>query len=142
MNISMFTEGGADNIILIVAIVALALGLIAAIIAVIITVKNGQRVPRQKKEKEETLVTADEYLEEMEVRGDSLVLARNVIYSVGEDGQIGAGKYRIKSAVEGEESFNIRFNGLVREFADGTEIVLGAGDTVCAVSHSVLLEKR
>ena len=68
-----------------------------------------------------------------------IVLKRGVTYKVGQDLKIIPGKYAVLSASEKQSAFNIRIGGLVREVRHGDDIVLGEGDTICAVSHSVIL---
>ena len=68
-----------------------------------------------------------------------IVLKRGVTYKVGKDLKIIPGKYAVLSASEKQSAFNIRIGGLVREVRHGDDIVLGEGDTTCAVSHSVIL---
>lgn len=69
-----------------------------------------------------------------------LVMARNVTYKVGIDGEIAIGSYVLKNATTGEEEFNLRLNGLAGRYHNGQVITLGAGDTVCALSTSVVLQ--
>ncbi len=68
-----------------------------------------------------------------------LILAKNVIYNVGIDGEIAAGTYVLKSATTAHSRFNIRINGLVSKCSDGETIVLDVGDTICVVSSSAVL---
>ena len=68
-----------------------------------------------------------------------IVLKRGVTYKVGKDLKIIPGKYAVLSASEKQSAFNIRIGGLVREVRNREDIVLGKGDTICAVSHSVIL---
>ena len=75
---------------------ALAL-IVAVILAVRIVKGNKGKVAVSKEDK---VQTASEYLEEMEMRGEFMVLARNVIYSVGVEGQIAAGKYLLENTID------------------------------------------
>lgn len=134
-----------DLTIIVVALGVLVVGLIAAVIAIATTLKKYKyttKTERKKMEGSDYLVSADDYLEEMEMDGDNLVLARNVVYNVGENGQIQTGKYVLRSAIQGETAFNVRHNGLVREVADGTIVVLGEGDSIACVSHAMLIIKQ
>ena len=72
------------------------------------------------------------------IEGD-VMLARGVTYTVGKDEKIIPGKYAVLSANEAHGAFNLRIGGLVREVRHGDDIVLGEGDTICAVSHTVIL---
>ena len=69
----------------------------------------------------------------------SLVMSRNVIYSVGVDGQLKAGKYTLECAHDATAKFNARINGLVREYEGGDVVTLTDGDTVSPVSCSVII---
>ncbi|MEG1705972.1 MAG: hypothetical protein RR086_03685 [Clostridia bacterium] len=73
-------------------------------------------------------------------KGNCLVLSRNVIYAVGVNGSVNAGSYILKSTVQSVTKFNVRYNGLVSEFCAETPIILAEGDTICGVSHSLVLQ--
>lgn len=68
----------------------------------------------------------------------------DVVLSVGKpltaakNGKLLPGKYKVLSASE-EKVFNLRVGGMVREYTHGDEIVLGDGDEITAVSHTVIL---
>ena len=70
---------------------------------------------------------------------NDIVLDRGRTYTVGKDKKIIPGKYAVLSASEKQAAFNLRIDGLVREVRHGDDIVLGEGDTICAVSHPVIL---
>ena len=142
---AFFNAVQPDKVIVVAALCILAVGLIGAVVAVLTTLKKYKyttKTERKKMEGSNVVVAAEEYLEEMEMRGDDVVLARNVVYNVGENGQMSVGKYVMRSAIEGETLFNVRYNGLVREVEDGTIIILGEGDSIACVSHSMLLIKQ
>ena len=67
------------------------------------------------------------------------ILSRGVTYEVRKGGALIPGKYTILSAEENTTSFNLRVDGFVREFKHADDIVLNDGDTISAVSHSVIL---
>lgn len=67
------------------------------------------------------------------------ILSRGVTYEVRKGGALIPGKYTILSAEENSTSFNLRVDGFVREFKHADDIVLNDGDTISAVSHSVIL---
>ncbi len=140
-----FQLAQTDKVIIIVALCVLAVGLFGAVVAIARTLKKYKyttKTERKKMEGSNQEVAAEDYLEEMEMQGDSYVLARNVIYNVGANGQIEEGSYVLRSAIEGETEFSVRYNGLVREVSDSTEIVLGEGDSIACVSHSMLITKQ
>lgn len=70
---------------------------------------------------------------------NDIVLERGVTYTARKDTKLLPGKYAVLSASEKQAAFNIRLGGLVREVRHGDDIVLGEGDTICAVSHTVIL---
>ncbi len=78
-------------------------------------------------------VSVDDYFD------GQLVMSRNVIYSVGTEGQIKAGKYALKCADDASAKFNVRVNGLVREYDSGDSVTLTDGDTLSPVSCAVIL---
>ncbi len=124
-----------------IALIAVVLvALVWKIVSVVLNAKKAKADGEKIQADTQPDVSADELLEEMEQKDEYLVMARHVIYSAGENGQILPGKYELRCAVEDAGSFNVRYNGLVREFDDGDTVVLASGDTVCPVSHSVLIK--
>ena len=71
-------------------------------------------------------------------KGD-IVLKLRQKRTVSKSGEILPGKYTILSANNSAPAFNIRIGGFVREYKHNTEIVLGEGDEISAVSHNVIL---
>ena len=67
---------------------------------------------------------------------DDIVLSKNVTYTAGQDFK--AGKYTLLSVTD-IDAFNIRLNGFVGEYKHNSEVILAPGDTVCAVSNTVIL---
>ena len=124
--------------VIIIAIVAIAVAVLALTANLIIMARY------KKKQKAEppkyTLTEAAEKIEIMR-RGELLVMARNVTYSVGDEGEIAEGSYQITCAVDGDTKLNLRVNGLVREYDSGVTVTLGAGDTICCVSGSALMKR-
>lgn len=133
-------ESGLETYVTILAVVC-AIALIVAIALAVYIIRGNKGKLKTKEDKGERVQTASEYLEEMEMRGEFYVLARNVIYSAGAQGQISTGKYIVESSIESEEKFNVRFNGLVREFSKDDSIYLAEGDTISGVSNSILIKK-
>ena len=70
-------------------------------------------------------------------KGD-VVLARGVEYAVGKGGLM-PGTYTALSAAENRPVFKLRVAGFVREYKHGDKVVLAEGDSVSAVSDSVIL---
>ena len=120
-------------------------GAIAAVLGIVILVrynrrnkaKSGKQSEQQVEQQQDTLAQEQAYLEAND--NGQLVMTRNVIYSVGLNGKIRAGKYVLTNADESDGSFNVRFNGLVKEYANGVVMTLAEGDTLSPVSGSVVL---
>ena len=91
-----------------------------------VVVKDGVRYTERE---DEGAVTHNE--------GD-VVLSVGKPMTAGKGKRLMPGKYKVLSASE-EKKFNLRVGGMVREYAHGDEIVLGDGDEICAVSHTVIL---
>ena len=98
-----------------------------------VRIVDGVRYTRYGKEEDENGAPVISHLE-----GD-IVLSRGVTYTVGKEKPVIPGKYAVLSAGESNSSFNIRIGGLVRQVRHGDDIVLGEGDTICSVSHTVIL---
>lgn len=68
-----------------------------------------------------------------------IILERGKEYTVGEKGDLLAGKYTILLADENISSVNMRIGGIVREYKHFTSVVLTEGDIISAVSANVIL---
>ena len=67
------------------------------------------------------------------------ILPQNTPVEITKDGELKPGKYLVLSTDENQEKFYIRVGIYVREYHHNQEIILAEGDTVCAVSGSVIL---
>lgn len=116
-----------------------AIGAIVGIVVYFVGKKGQAKKANQQPiaEQQETLAPEQEITEANDQ--GQLVMPRNVIYSVGLNGQIRVGKYELTSADESIFKFNVRFNGLVKEYANGDVLTLTDGDTISPVSGSVVL---
>lgn len=125
-------------------LIILGIVLVAGFLAVVAykmarTNANAKREKAQQAQAEEKQrIEEQTYME----ANRQLVLARNVTYNVGLDGEIAMGTYVLKSARSGHKHFNVRLNGLVNKYSDGETVVLGAGDTICVVSSSAVLQPQ
>lgn len=125
--------------------VLIALGIAFAVVVLGVLLYKLIRSARngKKAQAEQNLAQAVENAVEkkiLEKRNEYLVMSRGVVYNVGVDGEIAVGKYVLKNSVESEDSFNLRLNGLVEHHGNGDVVTVGAGDTLCAVSDSVLIK--
>lgn len=135
-----FFEG---NDTLTTVLIALGIAFAAVVLGVLLYKLIRSVVNNKKAKNEQRLAQAVEIAAErkiLEKRNEYLVMARGVTYSVGVDGEIAIGKYVLKNSVDSETSFNLRLNGLVEAHRNGETVTLGAGDTLCAVSDSVLIK--
>lgn len=67
------------------------------------------------------------------------ILPQNTPIEVTAQGELKPGKYLVLSTDENQANFYIRVGIYVREYRHNQEIILAEGDTVCAVSGSVIL---
>ena len=70
---------------------------------------------------------------------EDVVVSKGQTLVAGKNNDIAIGKYTVLTTVDGVEAFNVRINGFVREIQHNTVIVLGEGDSICPVSHSIIL---
>ena len=98
-----------------------------------VIIKDGVRYTREENE-----TTADGGVK-ITHRENDVILEKGVNYIVEKGGKVIPGKYTVLSAQEGTDRFNLRLGGLVREYQHASDIVLAEGETVCAVSQSVIL---
>ena len=134
-----------EMIVIIVLSVVIAI-LIAVIVAILIRqqkiahagkhatyVKDGVRYTYRDESKTEDGGVAVTHRE-----GD-IVLEKGVTYVATKAGPLLPGKYSILAAQETTKAFNVRLGGLVREYLHDSDIVLGEGEEICPVSHTVIL---
>ncbi len=130
----------ASNPILTVIIIVLVALLVASIVLVAVLISKRNKLVRHMSDKNVIGSAGKARNEQMTRDGEYYVLSRNVVYSVGQDADIIAGKYFVKSAVDSETSMNLRLNGLVQAYDSGIEVYLTNGDTISAVSESVVVK--
>ena len=96
-----------------------------------IKIKNGVRYTKDEmiEKNNEVNVTYNE---------KDIVLEVGKEYVVGENKML-PGTYTVLATNDTNFKFNLRVGGLVREYEHGEKIVLSKGDTITAVSHSVIL---
>ena len=130
------------RVVVIIVCIACALCLIAVLVYSAITArrkKNDGEQPMDETESENA--DTDVITDNTDVATDSIVMSRNVMYSAGVNGQFAVGTYTVSNADGSSEKFNMRVNGLVREYENGDIITFAEGDTVSPVSGSVSLNK-
>ena len=130
---------------------------VAAIVVLILVVvlENVLRAKKRKHRKESEKQAQTGVIEQKEVRYSAssaafdetcaanatftehdIILSKNVTYTAGKE--LKPGKYTMLSVTDVTD-FNVRVNGLVGEYHHGSPLILGEGDTVCPVSHSIVL---
>lgn len=70
---------------------------------------------------------------------NDIILNQNTPVTVSTTGEVKPGKYILISTDANISAFNIRVGIYVREYKHNQEIVLAEGDTICAVSCSIIL---
>lgn len=144
---SILAFADTGDIVLYCALIGGALGAICGGVAAIAAAKKrktdaakpSDEAAQRDVQPSETANGAQENAIEEAITADYLVMSRNVIYSVGLDGKLNVGRYVVKNADDASAKFNMRVNGLVREYANGDVITLADGDTVSPVSGSVII---
>ena len=68
-----------------------------------------------------------------------IVLSQGKTYTAVKDGELLPGNYVVLASGEATMKFKLRIGGYVREYSHGDTIVLGDGQSICAVSCNVIL---
>ncbi len=127
-------------------LVALGIALVVGVLAVVVYKIVKMSINSKHAKQEQARAAQEEAIEEgvkqrlEEIKNESLVMSRNTMYSVGNDGQIPEGKFVVVSSASDDATFNIRVNGLVENYKSGTVLTLTDGDTICPVSCAVCLK--
>lgn len=145
---SLVAFADSGEIVLYCTLIGAVLGAICGGVAAIVAAKKRKTdIAKPSDEAEQRDVPPSEQANgaqenpvEEAITADYLVMSRNVIYSVGIDGKLNVGKYVVTNTDDASAKFNMRVNGLVREYANGDVITLADGDTLSPVSGSVVIE--
>ncbi len=135
---------------LIIVVGVMFVALVILFVALVITSKAVKKLGGEKVKVDKIKVvdgvryTKDDTVErngekQISHKEGDITLLRGKEYTVVKDGEIMPGKYSILTADGDTEIFNIRIGGFVREFTHNTPVVLADGDTICSVSHTVVL---
>lgn len=136
-----FIDDNVKKIILWVVLVSAVIGLLALGIHTVLQARKAKKGSAESADTDENLSADEDYNALDDVPSDEIVIPRNVVYSVGLNGQIRIGKYVVSSADDSTSKFNMRVNGLVREYTSGDMFTLADGDTISPVSGSVVLKR-
>ena len=74
----------------------------------------------------------------LSIRGEYLVLNSGVEYSVGEDGQLKAGKYLLRG--DGYDKFQIAVNGEIKQYNGDSSAQFVNGDVISPVTCAALIK--
>ena len=74
-----------------------------------------------------------------EVKPMKVVLAQGESIVVGSEGRIPCGEYTLESA-DGSESFNVRIGRYVKEYQNGSTVILTEKQKVTAVSNTIIIK--
>jgi len=127
---------------------ACAIALIAVVVMIIVILKNS--INHDKKVDGVKIINGVRYTKDSEVIDEQndvnvthkigdVILERGKEYVCKKNGKLIPGKYTVLSADENSNKFYIRVDGLVREYKHFSSLVLAENDTICAVSHSIIL---
>lgn len=131
----------------VLSVVLLAVAVVLLVLSVVFFALSRSRKNKPADEaKEEKIKVVDgvRYAEEPSVkkvshREGDYVLTVGKTATAEKDGELLPGQYTVLSGADGVQSFNVRVGGFVREFHHGDTIVLGDGEEITAVSHTVVL---
>ena len=125
------------------AILIGAVILVAVIILVIIIVGGVKSAKKGSDELNDnpTSVQQAPIVEEVkeEVKPMKVVLAQGESIVVGSEGRIPCGEYTLESA-DGSESFNVRIGRYVKEYQNGSTVILTEKQKVTAVSNTIIIK--
>ena len=121
-----------------------AVVLIMLIVIICLAVKNKGLKFGGIKIKKGVRYTKDERIEKgneinVTYNEKDIVLEVGKDYVVGKDKKLLPGTYTVLATNETNFKFNMRISGMVREYEHGEKVVLAKGDTITAVSHTVIL---
>ena len=114
---------------------------VAALILLIIVIGGIKAAKKDSKELNDGAETSKEEVkveEKEEKKPMKIVIAQGESVVVGSEGRIPCGEYTMESC-DGEEKFNVRIGRYVKEYENGTTIVLTEKQKITPVSTSIIL---
>jgi len=140
----------AQNILLAFVIFAVVVALIIFLIVFFIVKKvkkNKKKKITQAEETKDGKYSLEDDLTPHGLDGDAnasftkedIIVSKGQTIVAGKNKDIVIGKYTVLTTIDGVEAFNVRINGFVREITHNSTIILGEGDSICPVSHSIIL---
>ena len=115
---------------------------VATIILLIIVIGGIKAAKKDSKELNDAVEPVKEEVKVEEVKEENkpmkIVIAQGESVVVGSEGKIPCGEYTIESC-DGEEKINIRIGRYVKEYENGTTVVLTEKQKITPVSASIIL---
>jgi hypothetical protein len=133
-----------------IIIAAAAVVVIAVIVIAVVAAKKKNKKDDGAKAEEVVLIDGVRYTKDDDIektdgsakishaQGD-IVLAVGETKTASKEGPLFPGRYTVLASLEGNEKFNLRVGGFVREFSHGDGVILAENDEITAVSHAVIL---
>ena len=123
----------------------MALILMIIVVGTIKGLKNNkeeikEEIQQEVKQEKVEEIPVEEIKEKVEDNKEpmKIVIAQGESVVVGSEGRLPCGEYIIESC-EGEESFNVRIGRYVKEYKNGTKVVLTEKQQITPVSTSIVL---
>ena len=112
-----------ENVVLLLAGISAAVLYVLGIVMSVIIVRN-------TKERKNLTVS---------LQKKDVILRVGTTYTVGKRQTVRPGEYKVLAVDESNQTFNLRVNDYVKEYAHNTTLVLAEGDQIAACSSNVIL---
>jgi len=126
-----------ESILIGVVIALAAIILLIIIVGGVKSIKKNKKIEQVESSETQIEVKASEETKE-EVKSMKIVIAQGESVVVGSEGRIPCGEYTMESC-DGEESFNVRIGRYVKEYKNGSVVVLTEKQKITPVSTSIIL---
>lgn len=142
--------GLSNNTLTIVALVAIIVAVVliitvAIIVGVILHKRNQLERAGKVKVKKGVRYSVEDNIKDKDDETNITFRQKDFALKIGKEytavkkGDLMPGKYTILTQAQEEDKINIRLGKFVREYKHGDAIVIPEGETICSVSHSVVL---
>ena len=112
-----------ENVVLLIAGIAAAVFYVLGIVMSVVIV-------RQAKSNKNLAVS---------LQKKDVILRVGETYTVGKRQKVHPGEYKVRAVDESNQTFNLRVNDYVKEYAHNTTLILTEGDKIAACSSNVIL---
>ena len=126
-----------ESILIGVVIALAAIILLIIIVGGVKSIKKNKKIEQVESSETQIEVKASEETKE-EVKSMKIVIAQGESVVVGSEGRIPCGEYTMESC-DGEEAFNVRIGRYVKEYKNGSVVVLTEKQKITPVSTSIIL---